>query len=96
MIKYFSAGTAIGALLVSVGINIWQAIQNRKLRKQIEMLDVIIRNLNSDIDQLKTELKSLKFWCFGQKHKLNKQISEKKMEMEEKLQERSVLEGQLE
>ena len=64
--------------------NIIQGIQNRELRKQIEMLLAIINNLKNDIEETKKELKALKIWSFRQKYRYHKKISELQKEIKKK------------
>ncbi|MCQ2580358.1 MAG: hypothetical protein MJ159_06645 [Treponemataceae bacterium] len=59
---------------VSIGTNIFQGIQNNKLRKQIEQLKAIIANQQNDIEELKKQMKALKAWAFKQKYELSKEI----------------------
>ena len=58
----------------SIGANIFQGIQNKNLRKQIEQLKAIIANQQNDIDELKKQMKALKLWAFKQKYELSKEI----------------------
>ena len=66
---------------VSIGTNIFQGIQNNKMRKQIEQLKAIIFNQQSDLEELKTQMEALKIWAFKQKIKYIREIKEIKKEI---------------
>jgi predicted RNase H-like nuclease (RuvC/YqgF family) len=67
---------------VSIGINIYQAVQNNKLRKQIRQLERINDNLRAEIEERRKELKALKIWCFRQRINLHRDISNNKREIQ--------------
>ncbi len=79
---------------VSVGVNIYQGVQNRKLRRQIEMLEATIRNLKSDIEELKKEVEAVKFWAFTEKFKLKKEMKQLKFELKQNKRRLEVLNAQ--
>lgn len=58
----------------SIGANIFQGIQNKNLRKQIEQLKAIIANQQENIDELKKQMKALKLWAFKQRYEYSKEI----------------------
>jgi len=67
---------------VSIGINIYQAVQNRKLRNQIRQLKRENNILRAEIEERRKELKALKLWYFRQRINLYRCISNNKKEIE--------------
>lgn len=67
--------------VASITINIFQGIQNSKLRKQIEMLVQIIQKQQNDINELKKQMKALKLWAFRQRYACRKEIKSVKKDM---------------
>jgi len=61
--------------IASIIVNIVQGFQNRKLRKQTEMLEKVAKNLNSDLVELKKKQDALKIWSFQERYRLEKQIA---------------------
>lgn len=66
---------------VSIGGNIFQGIQNKNLRRQIEQLKAIIENQQNEIDELKKQMKALKLWAFKKRYECKKEIKSKKLEL---------------
>lgn len=83
-----------GIAAVSVGANIYQGIQNRRLRRQIEMLMAIISNLQSDIEELKKQVIAAKKWAFREKSRLKKEIKALKKELINNSQKLRVLQSE--
>jgi prefoldin subunit 5 len=81
-------GLGLGASLTA---NIAQGLQNRKLRKQIEMLLKTIENLQNDINEMKKEMRALKLWSFKQRYILSKEIKKLKGRKEGKTKELKLL-----
>jgi len=67
---------------VSIGINIYQAVQNRKLRNQIRQLKRENNILRAEIEERRKELKALKILYFRQRIKLHRDISNNKREIQ--------------
>ncbi len=65
----------------SIGANIFQGIQNKNLRKQIEQLKAIIANQQENIDELKKQMKALKLWAFKQRYEYSKEIKSLKQDI---------------
>jgi predicted RNase H-like nuclease (RuvC/YqgF family) len=89
---------AIGSTVaagVSIAVNIYQAVQNRKLRKQIQRLQRINDDLRDEIEEARKELKALKIWCFKQRINLHRYISDNKKEIKENNREIVELEQQV-
>jgi gas vesicle protein len=66
-----------------IGAAIGLGLQNRKLRKQIEMLTATIDNLNNDIKELKKKLNACKIFAFEERRKIQEQISLHQIELKE-------------
>ncbi len=64
----------LGTAVASLGANVYQAKENRELRKQIEELTLIIQKLQNDINELEKQLKALKIWSFRKKMQLKREI----------------------
>jgi len=77
-----AAVVAAPIALVSIGINIYQAVQNRKLRNQIRQLERMNDDLRAEIEERRKELKALKLWCFRQRINLHRDISNNRREIE--------------
>jgi seryl-tRNA synthetase len=69
-----------------IGTAIALGIQNRKLRKQIEMLHAVVANLDNEIGELKKEMKALKLFSFERK-RLQEQITFKEQQKRDKIRE---------
>jgi len=67
---------------VSIGINIYQAVQNRKLRNQIRQLKRENNILRAEIEERRKELKALKLLYFRQRFNLHRNISNTKKEIQ--------------
>ena len=65
----------------SIGDNIFQGIQNKNLRKQIEQLKAIIVTQQNDIEELKKQMKALKLWAFKQRYEYSKEIKSLKQNL---------------
>lgn len=65
----------------SIGVNIFQGIQNKNLRKQIEQLKAIIVTQQNDIEELKKQMKALKLWAFKQRYEYSKEIKSLKQNL---------------
>jgi len=75
------AAVAAPIALVSIGINIYQAVQNNKLRKRIRQLERMNDDLRAEIEERRKELKALKIWCFRQRINLHRDISNNRREI---------------
>ncbi len=80
---------------VSIGFNIYQGIQNTKLRKQIEQLKAIIRNQQDEIKELQKQMDALKLWAFKQKLECSKKIKYLEQNLVDNRQRLSRLENQV-
>lgn len=67
-------GLALYAFLSNLG-NIWQGIEHAKLQKRIEILNVIIRSLEKQIEELRTELEAQRWWNMRTKATLKRDIN---------------------
>lgn len=67
----------VASLVASVGANVYQGVQNRKLREQIEALKQILDLQKLEIEKLKKEKEELKFWYFKEKLALRKEIKKR-------------------
>ena len=79
----------------SIGANIFQGIQNKNLRKQIEQLKAIIANQQNDIEALKKQMKALKLWAFKQRYEYSKEIKSLKQNLKDSKQRLLCLEKQV-
>ncbi len=79
----------------SIGVNIFQGIQNKNLRKQIEQLKAIIVTQQNDIEELKKQMKALKFWAFKQRYEYSKEIKSLKQNLISNKQRLVCLENQV-
>jgi len=86
VVPVVAIGTPVIAA-ISIGINIYQAVQNRKLRKQIRQLERMNDNLRAKIEEARKEMKALKIWCFRQRINLHRYISNNKKEIQANNQE---------
>lgn len=79
----------------SIGVNIFQGIQNKNLRKQIEQLKAIIVTQQNDIEELKKQMKVLKLWAFKQRYEYSKEIKSLKQNLISNKQRLVCLENQV-
>lgn len=79
----------------SIGANIFQGIQNKNLRKQIEQLKAIISNQQNDIEELKKQMKALKLWAFKQRYEYSKELKSLKQSLNNNKQRLLCLENQV-
>ncbi len=79
----------------SIGVNIFQGIQNKNLRKQIEQLKAIIVTQQNDIEELKKQMKALKLWAFKQRYEYSKEIKSLKQNLISNKQRLVCLENQV-
>lgn len=87
--------TATTIATVSIAANIYQAVQNKKLRKQIQRLQRMNDDLRDEIEEARKELHALKIWCFQHRIKLHRYISNNKKEIKENIREICELERQV-
>jgi len=69
----------VGLIVYSVGstlLNIWQGIENWKLKKKIAVLNQVIQVLGGKIEDLQKELKAQRWWNIRMKAKLTKEMRE--------------------
>ena len=67
----------VAGLVTSVGANVYQGVENRKLREYLEGLQKLINDLEQEIEKLKQEQKELKFWCFKEKWAIRNEIKKR-------------------
>lgn len=67
----------VASLVTSVVGNVYQGVENRKLREQIEGLQKLINGLEQEIEKLKQEQKALKIWCFKEKWAIRNEIKKR-------------------
>ncbi|WP_276752195.1 hypothetical protein [Treponema succinifaciens] len=79
----------------SIGVNIFQGIKNKNLRKQIEQLKAIIVTQQNDIEELKKQMKALKLWAFKQRYEYSKEIKSLKQNLISNKQRLVCLENQV-
>lgn len=79
----------------SIGANIFQGIQNKNLRRQIEQLKAIIYNQQNDIEELKKQMKALKLWAFKKRYEYSKEIKSLKQNLASNKQRLICLEKQV-
>ena len=60
--------------LFSLGMNIWQYLENSTLREKIEQLEAIIRHLHKVIDEQEKRLKALSRWHWIERRKIRNRI----------------------
>ncbi|AEF81501.1 hypothetical protein [Leadbettera azotonutricia] len=70
----------------SMVVNILQWIDNKNLRKQIEQLLKIIKNLENEVSELKKQMHALKIWHFRHRYELRKAISLKNRSIKENME----------
>ena len=80
------AAWAVG-LAVSASLNVYQGVQNRKLRQEVERLTAIVADLNNQVEQLSEEIRKLKFWSFMKAKKLKQE----KEALEQQILEKEIL-----
>ncbi len=67
----------VASLVASVGANVYQGVENRKLREQIEALKQILDLQKLEIKKLKKEKEELKFWYFKEKWAIRNEIKKR-------------------
>lgn len=67
----------VAGLVTSVGANVYQGVENRKLREYLEVLDKLVNYQIQEIEKLKQEQKELKFWYFKEKWAVRNEIKKR-------------------
>lgn len=65
---------------VSLVTNVFQALDNRELRKQIEQLTLIVNQLQGRIEELRKQKEALKLFDFRTRSEFQKEIKKLKSE----------------
>lgn len=67
----------VAGLVTSVGANVYQGVENRKLREYLEVLDKLVNYQKQEIEKLKQEQKELKIWYFKEKWAIRNEIKKR-------------------